>query len=68
MTVLRIATGAQARRAADERSSWGTRPRLHIGDQAEDFELPSGWGDPIRLSDFLGTGKPVFVMTYRSDW
>lgn len=65
---LEVAGGAKARRVTADRSSWGTRTRLHIGDRASDFELPSGWGETVRLSNFLGSGKPIFVMTYRSDW
>jgi hypothetical protein len=65
---LPVAADAVARKVAPDRSTWGDEDRMHIGSRAQAFALPSGWGDELGLEDFLGTGKPLFVMAYRSDW
>jgi peroxiredoxin len=55
-------------RSYDELEASGVRDSaLREGERAPDFELPNGWGEPVRLSSLLARG-PVVVTFFRGRW
>lgn len=62
-----IAAGAKATKSTVERSSWGTRDTIAIGDKAPAFDLPTGDGKRLKLTEYIGS-KPIFLLTYRASW
>jgi peroxiredoxin len=55
-------------RSYDELEASGIRDgALRDGERAPDFELPNGWGEPVRLSNLLARG-PVVLTFFRGRW
>jgi len=50
------------------RTAWGPTGRAHVGDAAPDFDLPSGDGERLVLAQEIAEKRPIFLLTYRSDW
>ena len=65
---LDVRAGAVAREVEPTVTTWGPGGLVHVGDPAKDFDLPAGDGERLVLSEELAEGRPIFLLTYRSDW
>jgi len=64
---VRAGASGRAERAQAERSDWGVRDVLQIGDKAAGFELPRADGSTLSLDEALAQGD-VVITTYRAFW
>lgn len=65
---LAVRDGAEAEVVDAVRTTWGRDDLVHVGDRAPDFDLPSGDGEALVLSQEIAKKQPVFLLTYRADW